>query len=336
MRTSASRQNRLGEGARPDWIRFGWQGVSGLTPPDWNIGAIGGDFKQGYLRLDDPERPRLEIKWSKQTVDIGKNLEKYLRSLSKPKRGFNLRRGPEIEIDRDVKIVSQRQKPYKRLENFAWQQGEGYRGAGVMWSCQTCGRTLIAQVRTYGSEDPIALARSIILNLDDHGSDERNTWALYGLECQVPENYTLLTQSLMAGYLELVLQNGRRKLRVCRWGLASTALHDAALGDWMVYTLSRLKKPLRWQAHDILINGHTGVRVEGRTRKVWISAWRAFRSILPRPLGAPKPLDGVGTAWTCAESNRIYLVESTIAPEESLVTEVAESIPCHALGVKPS
>ena len=61
------------------WTVFGWQGITARLPEDWHLAALGGDRKAGYLRLDDSERPRLEIKWSDASVDIDKALDKYLQ-----------------------------------------------------------------------------------------------------------------------------------------------------------------------------------------------------------------------------------------------------------------
>ena len=61
-----------------------WNGIALRAPEDWNIGAIGGDLKQGYLRIDDSEMARIEFKWAQagsQAVDVSSIVDKYLRDM---------------------------------------------------------------------------------------------------------------------------------------------------------------------------------------------------------------------------------------------------------------
>ena len=46
------------------WTTFGWAGITLSIPDSWEIAGISGDQKAGYLRLDDENMPRLELKWS--------------------------------------------------------------------------------------------------------------------------------------------------------------------------------------------------------------------------------------------------------------------------------
>jgi hypothetical protein len=335
MGRSAIPQSQNRKEASASWVRFGWQGLSGLLPADWNIAAISGEHKQGFLRFDDSERPRLEIKWSQQHVDIGKNLEKYLKSLSQSKRGLNLRRPEPIDIRQDVQILSRRGKPGKRLQSFSWQQGEAYRGAGVMWGCEVCGRTVIAQVRGYGREDAVELARQVLSDLEDHGTDDKILWALYGLEFTAPDDYELAGQNLMAGYIDLSFRKKLSRLRVARWGLAETVLENVALRDWwlsmMTTKLMNPKRlPIRWQAQAAAVHEHPGLLTEAYTKRIPLQIWRAVRAQLPKWLGgAPAPKDGLAQVWHCAPANRIYMVETSGVPDEETLAAVAESIICH-------
>ena len=46
------------------WHTVGWQGISLHVPEEWNIGGIGGTRDDGYLRLQDADLARVEIKWA--------------------------------------------------------------------------------------------------------------------------------------------------------------------------------------------------------------------------------------------------------------------------------
>jgi hypothetical protein len=331
MEKSAKRQRRISDSAPSDWVRFGWQGISCLAPPDWSLGAIGGEYKQGYLRLDDGSRPRLEVRWNKQEADLSRTVDKYLKSLGKPRRGLKLRRNPAIAVKRDVRIVSQRAKPNKRMEGFAWSEGEGLHCAGVIWICKDCGRTVIAQVRSYGKEEVEALAREVLTTLEDHAEEGRNIWALYGLESEVPEGYALKSQSLMAGYLELAFLKGKRKLRISRWGLAENMLANTDLKEWFETRLARSKREIRWQAQAAALKNHVGLEITGFTRKIPQQLQRLALTGARRMLGkkAPLPAEGLGKVWYCPESNRIYLVECVQSPETGVLEEVTDSVICH-------
>jgi len=318
-----------------EWVWFGWQGISGLVPPEWNLGAIGGDYRQGYLRLDDSDHPRLELKWSQQEVNLSRALEKYLRALGRPRKVLLGRRGLPIVINREVKILSRRAKPSKRMLGFSWRQGHLLGGAGLIWACQSCGRTLIGQVRAYGGEDAVSLAEEIFSHLEDHGKEGWLLWALYGLECQVPQEYHLTGQSLMAGYLELSFQKNRRKLRIGRWGLAASLLEKQSLREWFEKRMTALKRDFRWQACAIIIKNHAGLEMEGESRRLLRRLWRGARGLilgsLPADGEGPRQsaAEGKGQMWHCPESNRIYLVESVFRPEPEVLAGVVESVRCH-------
>jgi len=96
------------------WIRVGWQGFTFMLPEDWNIGAIGGDRNEGYLRFEDGDMPRLEIKWADAGttfVDLNRVIDKYLRDMAKDKKS-------RVEVSRDVQLVSKRKLRARKAANF--------------------------------------------------------------------------------------------------------------------------------------------------------------------------------------------------------------------------
>ena len=79
-----------------DWNLFGWAGIQLEIPTTWEISGISGDEKNGYLRLDDAEMPRLELKWAKtrkKKPDLHKTLDEYFKLVRKNyKRGVAMYR----------------------------------------------------------------------------------------------------------------------------------------------------------------------------------------------------------------------------------------------------
>ena len=297
-------------------VLFGWQGISAKVPSDWSLGAIGGEFKSGYLRLDDADRPRLEVKWSAGAVDLDKALDKYLRSLKKP------RRGREISTEVDAHLLAQRARPKKSLRSFRWEAEN--QAWGVIWSCQVCGRTVVAQVLGRPGEDLAPRAREVLLSLEDHGAEGELTWAVYGLVCRVPEGYALEKHKLMSGYLQLDFAQGHRKLKVSRLGLARLLLGERTLRDWL--ELENIKRrDVSWEASDLELHGHPAAQLRGHRRRLGHRLRRATEKLLQ--LGPP--VDFALQAWACPDSNRIYLVESFHHGEPDVLRRVVNSIPCH-------
>jgi len=45
------------------WTRLGWHGIAFDVPEDWCPGQLEGDRANGYLRVEDESRVRLELRW---------------------------------------------------------------------------------------------------------------------------------------------------------------------------------------------------------------------------------------------------------------------------------
>ena len=86
-----------------DWNLFGWAGIQLEIPTTWEISGISGDEKNGYLRLDDAEMPRLELKWAKtrkKKPDLHKTLDEYFKLVRK-----NYKRGGNVSFRRNVDLI---------------------------------------------------------------------------------------------------------------------------------------------------------------------------------------------------------------------------------------
>lgn len=297
---------------------LGWQGITARVPADWNLGALGGDVRSGYLRVDDDRMPRLEIKWAGGNTNITQALDRYLRQLGKTGR-----KQSGIRVQRETRLVSNRQQPGKRLECFSWQ-GEGKQAHGLIWRCQECRRIVIAQVLGPGGEDLAPLAKGILGSLGDHGSDGWYTWGLYGLTVRVPKEFELTKPKLMSGYLDLQFEAGRRRLRVTRWGMAQMALGDRSAQHWV--ELEYLKRrDVRWAAKRGDDAEHDSALLVGERRRPL--HWP--RKMVERLLHLGIPINFSGKVWHCEHSNRIYAVEEVHLPGRQVWPEVVRSIECH-------
>lgn len=314
---AATRKNKLPADLELEGL-VGWQGVTARTPADWNLGALGGDVRSGYLRVDDEHMPRLEIKWSYGKVDTNKVLTRYLGQLGK-----KTRRSSQMVVQRDTHLVSNRLQPGRSLQCFSWQ-GDRQQAHGLIWRCQGCQRTVIAQVLGPRQQDLAPLARAVLASLNDHDREGWYTWSLYGLAVDIPKEYELTRQQLMSGYLDLQFERGKRRLRVTRWGMAQLALRDRSLVHWVEVEHVK-RRDVHWQAHALEGEEHPAALLAGERRRPL--HWP--RKQVARLLRVRAPIIFSGKVWHCAPSNRLFSVEEIHAAGEEHWPQVAGSIRCH-------
>jgi len=304
-------------------VPFGWQGVRGEAPPDWNLGAIGGDRKSGYLRLDDEEMPRLELKWQQPegTIDLDKILDTYLRDLRRRTRKQKV----HFNVTRGVKILSQRQKRQKDLRGYTFV-GE-YQAHGIIWHCRSCGRVLISQVLGPEEADLRPLAVRVLGSLEDHTNDNWDLWAAYGMQFRLPDDFALSSHRLMTGQLELAFErNKRERVTVARWALANVLLKRQSLEEWTAGTYKKRHSDFKLEYKEALYLGHGGVAViseSGRMARFVKDTARA--SILRQPVPSLRC-----ALWHCTHDNKLFAVDSVLLPDHHAVLDyVAKSVKCH-------
>lgn len=304
---------------------IGWQGLTLTVPSDWNIGVIGGDRQAGYLRIDGVTMPRVEIKWQqagRAGVNLERTLEKFLKGFTKE---MSKRKTP-VEVRRHVKVISKRRKHKTDILGFAWKAD--HQGCGVLWHCPECDRIVIAQVLGTLEEDVPRLASKVLSSLEDHGTQEWDTWSVYGLEFQMPQVFLLEKHKLLTGQLELEFTGKKtQRIIVARWAMADTLLKEGAFEEWMDYSLrQRHGKEYRFTLKEsTTFRGHPALVFEGRIKPITQRIKDASaRFILRRP----SPLRRV-LAWHCAPSNKIFATHFFLpSSQERLVAEVTESVEC--------
>lgn len=304
-----------------NWVRSGWQGLSFTVPEEWNIGAIGGEKQQGYLRFDDPDMPRLEIKWAEAgtaAIDIKSMVDKYLKELTKGKKKNS------TEVTRDCKLVSKRKlKGKKGLECFSWTAET--QGFGAAWYCPDCHRTVIVQVMGRLDEPVQKMAEEIIPSIEDHPGDW-TLWSTYGFFAETPAEWALAGQKLMAGLIELDLAREGEKLHLARWGMANVVLRHQSLEEWGKHELSKRLKKYTPEFSVTEFRGHEDILIEGRTYLPQEKVQSFYEHVRGKQFA-----DRVRAhLWHCPESNKIYYIEAIVDRENVDVAEtVRERIPCH-------
>jgi len=308
-----------------DMVLSGWQGITVETPPNWNIGAISGDASGGYVRYDDDEMPRLEIKWSsdKGFVDLNTVIDKYLKDLQKNRK----KKAPKVEVDRDVKLISKRKRKKGGLKCFHWQaENEGY---GAAWTCRDCSRTVIAQVMApvgQAPEEARELAGNVLLSIDDHPTDGWVLWSAYGFSCYAPEDFKVSGQKLMAGLIELEFEKDTEKIKMARWGMANVALKKKTLEQWIGGEAAKELRKHKADREQTSILGHDGLTIEGSN----IGGLQLLHRFYLHCTDKPYADRLIARAWHCEETNRIYYVETYVdRANVGLADELVARIECH-------
>lgn len=307
---------------RSEWEVRAWEGVLVEVPSQWDIAAISGERKRGYLRIDDQDAmPRVELKWqqSQGFVNIEEVIESYLKDLQKNRSED----GAEIEVDRDASVVSRREMRKRDLTCFAWSGGVS--GYGAAWYCEDCQRVMVVQVMSRPDEDGRALASSIIGSIEDHPHEGWVTWSTYGLQLQTPERFELREQKLMAGLIQLKFEDKGEEIVSARWGMANVALGTGALEDWAAREIGTLHKGIKLSYEETEFRGHPAVLVSG----YFSNPLKHVQSFVMHVMGKPYPEAVKGWAWHSEEENRLYYVGTLLDENNAeLAEEIAHRVAC--------
>ncbi len=309
-----------------DWTTFGWQGITFDVPEEWNLGKVTGDAETGYLRLDDQEVVRVEVEWRplKGRLPSGASgvshiVDKYVdRLVGKAKKA-----GHALRVERNVRVLEDGAFPDKDTESFTWDAD--YRAINLAWRCKTCNRIGLVRVFSKLNEDVSGAARRLMRSLGDHAEAGKKLWAVYGLICNIPEDFRLEEQFLRSGHIRLSFKRGKEELHVERIGPASLILKDAEqLQGWFEPFFKKALKDYVCVYTDGEFRGHHGFLIEGSPRSL---LWRILKPTLSR---VRRSMHLKGCVWHCEESNRIFVVRATSKDRNSTVAEsVAAEVVCH-------
>lgn len=313
----------MGTSGQEQTTLIGWQGYSVVVPEDWTIGAIGGDRLEGYLRIDGPDMPRCELKWfdGRGPISVGEVVGNYLRDLQKKRR----RRDPEISSKRDTRLFGRRKGARAQLETFWWTDGDR-QAHGAAWRCLHCDRITIVQVLGSADEAIEGVAKQVMLSINDHASDGWVVWATYGLRCEIPEEFVLDKQRLMAGLLELTFRLDTEQITVRRWGMADVALAGKDLRTWAQKELRDRLKGWTCVQDELEFNGHPAIAISGEPASAAVRCRRFVLHCLRKPYGS-----NIRTlTWHCPEEKKIYSVEAIVDDSRlDLPSEICRRVVCH-------
>jgi len=302
---------------------IGWAGITVQVPQDWALASISVSEKEGYLRIDDRDMPRLEIKWTATPgfVDLERTVEKYLQTVKKSHKSDD----HPFAVERNVRVVSKRQMQKDSLATFAWRASQ--QAYGAVWVCKQCDQTVIAQVLGRPDEkDLLHTAQRVISSITDHSTDGWTTWAAYGFVCQIPEDFTLAGQQLYSALLKFSFTRDLETIEVARWGMADILLRDKTLDQWLQQELGKELKRYKPISDETQFRGHEAVAFAG-TRMPPLQSLKRFALHL---IGRQAPQKLLGHAWHCEATNKIFVVYGLFdAANYELADQLRDRIECH-------
>lgn len=309
-------------GDKQQWHLVGWDGITARVPPDWDLGAISTEEKGAYLRFDDQDGPRLEIKWSSPDgfVDLDKMVDTYLKQI-----GRSRKRGQQpVQIEWDAKVISKRKARKDILKTFAWHAEQ--QAYGAAWLCKHCGRVVISQVvGPTGDQGLGQLAEKVIATITDHPADGWKTWAVYDFIAQVPEDFSLASQKMMAGLMEFNFVRDTEKVTVARWGMAQVALSDRNLEKWAQEKLGKHLWRYGPKSELTEYRGHPALALTGKRLLPFAAIPRFLRRVSGR-LCADQLR---GYVWHCEPGNKIYVVHAYLDQAHyDLAEQIRDHIVC--------
>jgi len=313
---------------------MGWQGLTMLAPPAWNLVSYGGDAKAGSLRLDNSEFAAhgvlgVDIRWipvkGKVTdADLEKRLALYLASIEK-----GAKRQKVATVTQTKALQDTRHPERTGMRSFTWKADR--KAVGRIWHCSECMRVVIAQVVGGVRDDFGGLAADALQTLECHAADaDWRVWSLYDLHTQTPSDYSLKTKpQLMNIYVQLpfVRGNSMDSLTVEQWGVANVQLRGAYLDQWFRQKNQALEGQLKYEAREATAQGHPALALTGR--RTGLSYWGSHA--LPQITRLQMPATHFeARIWECPESNKVHLVQSfSRRPQPHVVEQIVERTLCH-------
>ncbi len=345
-----------------DWTVFGWAGIQLEIPATWELSGLSGDQKTGYLRLDDGEMPRLELKWAhtrRKKPDLHATLDEYFKLIRKTYK----RRGAELSFRRNVNLIKEEEffKGHTVL-GFSWK-GD-IRANGLIFHVGK--RITIVQVMGRLKENWRPTVLRIFQSIVDRSEASQTLWSAYGLKLGVPKEYKLERQKLLSGYLLFVFvakpMRLQSVLRLAKRGLDRIRKPNSTAGstDFIPPDVGRLSVE-RYGPADMMLDDYkdTPNPLEAWFRAKYAKAIRGYGFEVTTHIDADDErltlvgeqtrfYDGVPFSpvlildklskrtgfvfhlWRCNHSNRIYVIQSIGSDDGApTVQKVTQSIKCH-------
>ncbi|MCL5283924.1 MAG: hypothetical protein M1330_04345 [Armatimonadetes bacterium] len=325
--------------------RIGWQGIALTLPPDWSLTGISTERRAGYIKIDSPGTMFVQIRWEMagnrpqpkslndwvkygisqlqnrnrpveiEPPDLGVILDRYLKEAEKRSHK------QKEEFESKAKSETVELSGERIARNFQWVGGGV--GQGKIWYCRHCQRIVMAQVVGRSKDDIGAVASELFSTIRDHGEEGWQTWALYDLCAEVPEQFQLEQYRLMAGALRLEFRRGGKSIMIERWGLANVLLRNSSLEDWYAHMVDLPCRGIEKEETEHA--GHTVVHFHWNINDP-LARLRAIRDGF---FSHTISTGGSAAVWHCPANNKIFGIRMHHPYGENIVEQVVERCRCH-------
>jgi len=295
------------------WDRIGWHGITFDVPADWCPGRVEGDFANGYMRVEDELRVRLEVKWETARgapPEASRLVDNYLRQARKKLR----RQEPEPRIDRGRYVPALADVDH---EAFTWRGS--FNAHSLLLVAPSSNRIVHIRVFFEAGDEQRALTRRIFSSVRAEPVDGRDEWAAFGLRFKVESTWRLDQSALRTGCLQFLFRNGADELEVVRLSLAEMVLRKRDLKDWFAEFFAKQLRGFAFEAKAWDHGGEDGIRCSGVLR------------LRARPLGLLRGRRYLGAvAWHCRQNDKLHAVRLVSGSvDDPRLAACAESIKCH-------
>jgi len=315
---------------------FGWRGIWFKIPSDWDMVAEGGTRRNGYLRIDDPVRPRLEVKW--EHVDFEKAgtpekiAENYVENLRKDflKRAKKIAKQRKIKVEEvkipEIKILSREELKIMDHDAYLMHIRTEEEALFLTWYCEKRELQISLQLNFKGNEYAVqkAIFDKVINTAVCHSEDGWSGWTLYGFVVFAPYDVELIARKMTTGLSYIVMEADKRKTF---YAFAYSSMANVLIGeyysdlkDWYVKNMvKQALKPIGRVKMEDFVDG----AVLGHEAKIVTAS-------IPSILKSRKYY-GKGAVWLCDKSNRVLsvLVLNKGESADGLFEKIMSGSRCH-------
>jgi hypothetical protein len=175
--------------------------------------------------------------------------------------------------------------------------------------------------------------------MECHGSGGWQTWSLFGMKVEIPEEFLLQKSKLMTGRLEIDWMRKRRPGLLATWrrdetlsltrvSLADVLLENKTLDAWTLDNIAHKNKQwLFMKFKEGRVRDHEAVCSEGVFRDIALRIRRALTDFAMRRRAPRAQL----RVWHCEPSNKIYAFVYELTPtNDHVAADVLDSLECHS------